>query len=240
MTDQKILSPQLITDSEMLYLCFEAEDKDALQALVPDGYRLKDPGIVFLNQYWVTSPDQLSNGQHPNGWGPYNLTYLGIELADNDLWDGTPCRFWTHYYSSSENMRQYASDRGIPSDRGVSAGAGRTQLDIQDDGMTAISYLNDKPAIISTVTYSADLSPTISGQLLYLTKKDGNFEHGRYSFVGNVQENFEVQSIEFVDPDCPYYGLRPKDPLNIDFGFYTPNLSFVYPGGQHLATDEPF
>ena len=235
MAKNEVLSPQLITNSQMVYLVWEAADRDALQAYAPEGYRISDQGTVYMNQYWVTDQNQHSNGAHPNGWGAYSLTYLGIELADHDLFDGTPCRWWTHYYNSSENMRKYASDRGIPT------GTGRTHLDISDTACEAVTYIDEKPVIRSKMTFKNELSPVVSGQLLYLTRSTkGQLEKGRYPFVGNVMQGYECQSVEFLDPSSPFYDLRPKDPLNVTFGFYSPNLSFVYPGGQQGHEDAPF
>ncbi len=234
MSDPKVLSPQLITDSDMVYLCFEAEDQDALRSFAPEGFQAGEPGTVFLNQYWVTDKDKHSNGSHPNGWGAYSLTYMGVELVGHDLHDGTPCRWWTHYYDSSSRMVEYASDRGIP------AASGRTDLDISDDGVVATTYIGEKPVIRSVCKFSDAVSPVISGQLLYLTRKDGQFEKGRYPFVGVTREDFEVRSLEFLDPESPFYGLRPKQPLNITFGFFSPNLTFCYPGGQQKFEETSF
>jgi len=41
-----------------------------------------------------------------------------------------------------------------------------------------------------------------------------------------------VVSLEFLDPSNSVYALRPADPLDIKFGFYSPSSSFCYPGGQ--------
>jgi len=234
MSEPKVLSPQLITNSEMVYLVWEAADKEALARYAPEGYRVSDQGTVYMNQYWVTDQLKHSNGAHPNGWGAYSLTYLGVELADHDLVDGTPCRWWTHYYNSSETMRTYASDRGIP------AAPGRTHLSISGTAVEATTFIDEKPMIRSNVTFESRQSPTISGQLLYLTRHNGKLEKGRYPFVGNVMESFECQSVEFLAPNSAFYDLRPADPLTVTFGFYSPNLTFVYPGGQQMADEQPF
>jgi hypothetical protein len=38
--------------------------------------------------------------------------------------------------------------------------------------------------------------------------------------------------MEFLDPEHPIYALRPADPLEVTWGFYSPNASFCYPGGE--------
>lgn len=235
MTDQMVLSPQLITGAEVLYTCYEAADQDAARALVPQGFEAPDPAIVFLNQYWVQGENAHSNAGFPGDWGPYTLTYMGMEIAGHDLYEGMPCRWWTHYFNSSPSMHDYAAAHGLPARKG-----GRTELEIADTEVTVTTYLDDKPVIRSHATFSAKDSPPVPGQLLYLTERSGEMELGRYPFVGSVKEDIAVQSIEFLDPDSPIYGLRPKQPLNITFAVYFPDLAFCYPGGQQKFGETPF
>lgn len=235
MASEMVLSPQLLTGAEVLYLCFEAEDQDAVRALVPEGFEAPDPATVYLNQYWVPREELHSNAGFPGSWGGYTLTYIGVELAGHDLYEGMPCRWWTHYYNSSDTMHSYAEAHGLPAKKG-----GRTELEVSDTGVVATTYLNDKPVIRSTAGYSEAVSPPAAGQLLYLTRRNGEFELGRYPFVGGVKEDLEVKSIEFLDPESPFYGLRPKQPLNITFGVFFPDLAFCYPGGQQKFSEKPF
>ncbi len=55
---------------------------------------------------------------------------------------------------------------------------------------------------------------------------------GRYPFVMDRAETLAIASIEFLDPAHPVHVLRPADPLTVTFGFYTPSISFCYPGGE--------
>lgn len=235
MSDLRVLAPQLLTNSQQLIVCYEAEDKAALKSLVPEGFEAVNPGYAFINQYWVQSPEQLSNASHPQGWGAYSLTYLGMELAGHDLYDGTATRWWTHYYNSSPTMTEYAAVRGIPTTQG-----GRTELEIGNTEVVATTYLNDKPMIRTHARYSDKVSPPISGQLQYMTRHDGEYEVGRYPFVGVAQEDFELVSLEFLDPDSPVFQLRPKQPFNVKTGFFTPKMAVCYPGGQQKLGETPF
>jgi len=235
MSNPSVLAPQLLTDSQQLIVCYEAEDKAALKSLVPDGFEALEPGYAFINQYWVPNADQLSNANHPQGWGAYSLTYLGMEIAGHDLYDGTATRWWTHYYNSSPTMTQYAATRGIPTTAG-----GRTELEIGKTEIVATTYLDDKPIIRTQARYSDKVSPPISGQLQYLTRQDGEYEVGRYPFVGVAQEDFELVSLEFLDPTSSVYQLRPKQPFNVKTALFTPNLTVCYPGGQQKVGETPF
>jgi hypothetical protein len=55
---------------------------------------------------------------------------------------------------------------------------------------------------------------------------------GRYPFVMKAAERFHVDQLEFLDRSHPTYGLRPKLPLEVTFGFYSPSITFCYPGGE--------
>ena len=55
---------------------------------------------------------------------------------------------------------------------------------------------------------------------------------GRYPFVADLAETFEVESVEFLDTQHPVSALRPAEPLDVTFGFYSPSITFCYPGGQ--------
>ena len=79
----------------------------------------------------------------------------------------------------------------------------------------------------------------VTGQLRYVTRVDGGLVSGRYPFVMDAAETFAVQSVEFL-AGCPaaLQALRPVDPLEVTFGFYSPAISFCYPGGEGpLGTD---
>ena len=235
MSEAMVLSPQLITGAEVLYLCYEAEDQDAVRALVPEGFEAGEPATVFLNQYWVPREELHSNAGFPGGWGAYTLTYMGVELAGHDLYEGMPCRWWTHYYNSSPTMHEYAQAHGLPALAG-----GRTQVEMSGTDIIATTFIDDKPVIRSEASFDEKVSPAVPGQLLYLTQRESEFELGRYPFVGGVMENLKVKSIEFLDAECPFYGLRPKQPLNITFGVCFPDLAFCYPGGQQKFAEKPF
>ena len=49
----------------------------------------------------------------------------------------------------------------------------------------------------------------------------------------DAAETFEVESVEFLGagPES-LQALRPADPLQVTFGFYSPSISFCYPGGE--------
>ncbi len=235
MSNDMVLSPQLVTGAQVLYVCFEAEDREALRPFVPDGFELRDPPTVFLNQYRVEREELHSNAGFPGGWGAYNLTYMGVELAGHDLYEGMPARWWTHYYTSSSAMHAYAAAHGIPAIAG-----GRTELETSGKGATAITFIDGKPAVRTRASFGGRLSPPVSGQLLYLTRREGDFELGRYPFVGGTMEDIAVESVEFLDPGLHFFGLRPKQPLNVTFAVYFPDLAFCYPGGQQKLDEVPF
>ena len=81
-------APQLITAARMLYAVWLPADPAAAAALVPDELTAREGAPVFINQYVVDDAAQTSGAAHPEGFGAYSLTYLGVELADLDTEDG--------------------------------------------------------------------------------------------------------------------------------------------------------
>ena len=51
-------------------------------------------------------------------------------------------------------------------------------------------------------------------------------------YVADLAESFDAVSIEFLERDHFVFPLRPREPLTITFGFYSPSISFCYPGGE--------
>ena len=226
-------APQLIVDARMLYLVWLPADPDAAAALVPDELRAAPGSPVFMNQYVVDDAAQTSNAASADAFGAYSLTYLGVDLAGLDTEDGTPGRWWTHYFDSSPNMIAYASEHGVP------AGAGETELDLADGTLVATTRLNGEDAIRTTAGVEIESAAHVTGQLRYLTRLGGVLVSGRYPFVMDAAETFAVQSVEFL-AGCPddLNALRPADPLEVTSGFYSPAISFCYPGGEGpLGTD---
>src|SRR5215470_3955742 len=220
-------APQLITGSQMLYLVWLPQDPDAVRKFVPDGLTPAADGACYLNQYVVTDPMQTSNGAAgEDSFGAYSLTYLGADLAGLDTEAGVPARWWSHYFNSSAAMNRYAAQRGVPT------GPGRTTLEVTADRVVAITFLEERPAIRTTAR--VDDSPTTrsTGQLRYITRVDTEFFSGRYPFVADLAGGFEVESLEFLDPDHELFAFRPADPLTVTFGFYSPSMTFCYPGGE--------
>lgn len=226
MATEKLRPPQLITDARMVYIDWIPADAKAAAALVPKGLTPAANGAVYINQYVVDRAEQTSSAGHPAGFGAYSLTYLGVDLAGLDASATTPGRWWTHYFNSSANMRDYAVDHGVP------AAAGATTLDLQGEQLVATSFIDGKPVIRTRARVKVGTTRLANGQLRYITRVEGRFVTGRYPFVANLAEQFAVESLEFLDPGHSCYALRPKLPLAVTFGFYSPKISFCYPGGE--------
>ncbi|MET8431146.1 hypothetical protein [Nocardia sp. NPDC004860] len=221
-------APQLIANSQMLYLVWVPADPDAVKKRVPAGLTPKESGDVFMNQYLVADPQQTSSGADAvDSFGAYSLTYLGADLIGLDTEAGTPGRWWTHYFNSSEPMARYAAERGVP------ASSGETTLKITPTSVVATTFIDGTPTIRTTVRIDESQRTRSTGQLRYITRgQDGGFVSGRYPFVMDSAGGFVVESLEFLDPSSDVYALRPADPLEVTFGFYSPNITFCYPGGE--------
>ena len=226
-------APQLITAARMLYAVWLPADPAAAAALVPEGLTAREGAPVFINQYVVDDAAQTSGAAHPGGFGAYSLTYLGVELADLDTEDGTPGRWWTHYFNSSSPMITYALAHGVP------ATSGRTELELSDSRLVATTWGEDGQELIRTTVHVEVGTPfTGNGQLRYITRVGGGLVSGRYPFVMQGAETFAVESVEFLDVTHPAYALCPAEPLTVTFGFYSPAISFCDPGGEGALGSE--
>ncbi len=218
MTTQIPAPPQLVTNSRMLYFGWVPADPDAVARLVHPG--LEPNGNVFMNQYVVDRPEQAS------GFGAYSLTYIGSDLVGQDADENTPGRWWTHYFNSSPVVRAYASERGVPAE------PGETVLEIADGILTATTSVNGAPIIRTRARVGDPGEVTATGQLVYVTEVGDDLVSGRYPYVAGLVDPWEVLSLEFLEPEHSVYALRPADPLQILWGFYSPTASFCYPGGE--------
>jgi hypothetical protein len=233
MNESPLFAPQLIAGARMLYLVWIPEDASTVAALVPKELKPEARHSVFMNQYIVDSAEQTSNAGLAGEFGSYSLTYLGADLEGLDAQPGTPGRWWTHYFNSSANMIAYAKKRGVP------AGAGETALDLHGEQLVATTMVNGAPIIRTTCTVNVGLGQNASGQLRYVTRVGGQLISGRYPFVMKAADRFRVEKLEFLDRSHPTYDLRPKLPLEITFGFYSPGITFCYPGGEGPLNTPP-
>jgi len=216
-----LYAPQMVIRSRMLYFTWVPEDTDAVRALVPSDLELADNAQCFINQYVVDSADDAS------GFEPYSLTYAGLDVKGHDSPQGIPGRWWTHYINSNADMTAYAAERGVPAVAG-----GETILEISGGVLTATTKQDGKELIRSTATVSDDVAAVGRGQLSYLTKVDGQLINGLYPFVASMADGWQVTSMEFLDPSHPISALRPASPLEVTWGFYSPDAAFCYPGGE--------
>ncbi|UZE50961.1 hypothetical protein ONR75_10235 [Rhodopseudomonas sp. P2A-2r] len=233
MPSNPLVAPQLIANARMLYLDWVPEDPAATRSLVPEGLKPEARGCVYLNQYIVDDPAQTSNGGLPGSFGAYSLTYLGVDLEGLDAQPSTPGRWWTHYFNSSPDMIDYALQRG------VLAAAGETVFEWKGDELIATTLVGGKPVIRTSSTARVGAGAHANGQLRYVTRVDGVLVSGRYPFVMKAAVDFKVSAIEFLDKSHPVYALRPKQPLDVTFGFYSPDITFCYPGGEGPLNTKP-
>lgn len=224
MSKSKLAAPQMVSNSRMLYTSWIPADPQAAAYLLPPALKPAANRAIYMNQYVVDSAEQTT------GFGAYSLTYLGLDVDGHPAPDGvTPGRFFTHYFNSSEIVREYAAERGVP------ASPGRTTLEVRDGIATATTYVDERPVIRTTAEVGDQADIVLAGHLRYITQVDNRLVSGNYPYIGELVSQFTVRSIEFLDPLHPVYALRPASPLQMVAGssFYAPRDSFVYPGGEH-------
>ncbi|MDX6556060.1 MAG: hypothetical protein QOD86_2255 [Miltoncostaeaceae bacterium] len=219
--------PQMVVNSRMLYTSWMPADPEAAAALLPAGGP-PPAGPVYMNQYVVDRDEQTS------GFGAYSLTYLGLDIADMfDPAGAIPARYMLFYFNSSPVMREYAERvYGLP---GV---PGATELSAANGTVVATTSLDGKPVIRTTASIGNDILMVARGQLTYVRELGGKMFAGNFPFIADLADGFSLTSVEFLDADHPVYALRPADPLDVVVGscFYSPDDSFVYPGGIEEVT----
>ncbi len=217
-----LAAPQMVVNSRMLYTSWMPADPEAAAALLPKGGPTP-AGPVYMNQYVVDTDEQTS------GFGAYSLTYLGLDIAGMfDPAGAIPARYMLFYFNSSPIMREYAERvYGLP------AVPGTTDLTAGGGTVTATTSLDGSPVIRAQASISDDILMVARGQLTYVRELDGKMFAGNFPFIADLVDGFSLNSVEFLDPDHPVYALRPADPLDVVVGscFYSPDDSFVYPGG---------
>jgi hypothetical protein len=219
----KLAAPQMVTDSRMLYTSWIPADPEAAARLLPGALEPAENRAIYMNQYVVDTAEQTT------GFGAYSLTYLGLDVAGHPAPDGvTPGRFFTHYFNSSEIVRQYARERGVP------ATPGSTTLEVEGGIATATTFVDGRPIIRTRAEVGDAADFFLAGHLRYITRVGDRLVSGNYPYIGHLVSRFRVISIDFVDPTHPVYALRPASPLDVVEGssFYAPRDSFVYPGGE--------
>jgi ketosteroid isomerase-like protein len=224
MPEIPLSAPQMVLNSRMLYSSWMPADPDAVRALLPEGGPTP-AGPVYMNQYVVDSPDQTS------GFGAYSLTYLGIDIAGMmDPVGMTPARYMLFYFNSSEHMSGF-----VRREYDLPAVPGATDLTLDGGRVVATTTLDGRPVIRTTARVGDGAPVTASGSLTYVRQKEGRFMAGNFPWVAKLADGFAIEGVEFLDPDHPVYALRPADPLEVvaASSFYSPDDSFVYPGGVY-------
>ncbi|QRK06533.1 hypothetical protein JQX13_41635 [Archangium violaceum] len=224
MTSTPLAAPQLVINSRMLYSSWIPADPKAAAVLLPPGLQPAPNHALFMNQYVVDSEEQSSH------FGAYSMTYMGLDLAGRRAPDGvTPARFFTHYLNSSERVRDYARERGVP------ASPGETTLELHGNELVATTRVDGTPIIRTVARVGSKIGSVARGHLTYVTRVGKRLIAGNYPYVGELATPFELVSLEFLAKDHPTYALRPASPLQKVEGWcwYSPRDSFVYPGGEY-------
>ena len=223
MSESKLAAPQMVIDSRMLYSSWVPADPAAAAALLPSGLRPAENKAIYMNQYVVDKEEQTS------GFGAYSLTYLGLDLADHTTPDGAgPARFFTHYFNSSDTVRKYVRERGVP------ASSGATTLELHGRELVATTSVDGVPIIRTRAHVGNKIGVVARGHLTYVTKVDGRLVSGNYPYIADMADPYELLSVEFLAKDHPVYALRPGSPMQVvtSASWHAPRSSFVYPGGE--------
>ena len=217
--------PQLVTGAWMFIAAYKA-DPDALKELLPEGLTPHPNNHIVINMYTVPDPKQTS------GFGAYTLTYLTVELEGHDSYvmdsDITyPGRYFVQYYNSSEKMRNFTNNIGIPAESGF------TTTTVEEGKLTAELKVGENALITATANVGSELGSFGGGHLNYF----GKITHGESSSIvkypipwnGGVVSTENVKINFNVSDEHPLAKIKPvSDP---SWAIWTKG-SFVYPQYQ--------
>ncbi|GIG92629.1 hypothetical protein [Plantactinospora endophytica] len=209
--------PQLVVHCRMLHFGWVPADPEAVAAMVPPGLRAQANRQVFLQQYVVDDAAQTS------GLDSYSATGLGPDL---ELADSGPARWYTHHLSSSPAAQAQAAVRGVP------AGPGRTTIEITGEALVAVTEADGVALIRTTARVGRNVRRVHRGHVRYVSRLDGRLTGASCPYVFEPVTPFEIESVEFLAPDHSVFALRPANPLELLWGFYSPRSSFALPGSE--------
>lgn len=227
-------APQLVTGAWMFIAAYKA-DPETLKALLPPGLEPNPAGHIVINMYTVPDATQTS------GFGAYTLTYLAVELKDQDSYvmnsDVTyPGRYFVYYFNSSPTMREYVKKIGIPAQEGM------TTTNVKDGKLTAVLTVGGQPLIEATADVGSELGNFGGGHLNYFglmeTEKDGKSVKQVVKYpipwVGGTVEMKNPKITFNVPEDNPLNKIKPLAEAP-DWAIWTKG-SFVYP--QYVVLGE--
>jgi acetoacetate decarboxylase len=218
-----------------MFIAAYKADPETLKALLPPGLEPNPAGHIVINMYTVPTATQTS------GFGAYTLTYLTVELKDQDSYvlgsDTTiPGRYFVQYFNSSPSMREYTKKIGIPAQEGM------TTTTVKDGKLTAVLTVGGKPFIEATADVGSELGNFGGGHLNYFglitSEKDGKTASQVVKYpipwVGGTVE-MKNPKIKFSVPED--HLLNKIKPLSEtpDWAIWTKG-SFVYP--QYVVVSE--
>ncbi|MFC6023069.1 hypothetical protein ACFP2T_43825 [Plantactinospora solaniradicis] len=217
----QLVPPQLVVQCRMLHFGWIPADPEAVARLVPSGLRPMADRQVFMHQYVVDDAAQTS------GLDTFSVTCLGSEL-DHDEPPELPGRnrWYAQHISSSPVVRAGAAARGAP------AGAGRTSIEIDGRALVAVTEVDGVELIRTTARVGATSTRILRGHMRYLGVVAGRQVATSYPYVFEPVTPFEIETLEFLAPEHPVFALRPANPLEMLWGFYSPRSSFAFPGSE--------
>ncbi|MBF9128102.1 hypothetical protein I0C86_03710 [Plantactinospora sp. S1510] len=217
----QLVPPQLVVQCRMLHFGWIPADPEAVARLLPSGLRPMATRQVFMHQYVVDDDAQTS------GLDTFSATCLGPELDQVTSADlPGPSRWYAQHISSSPAARAGAAARGAP------VGAGRTSLEIDGRTLVAVTEVDGVEVIRTTARVGPTGTKVLRGHIRYLGAVGGRQTAASCPYVFEPVTPFEVESLEFLAPEHPVFALRPANPLEMLWGFYSPRTTFAFPGSE--------
>ncbi|HEX3035093.1 MAG TPA: acetoacetate decarboxylase family protein [Thermodesulfobacteriota bacterium] len=227
-------APQLVTDAWMLLIGFET-DPEAIESVLPPGLEPHPNNMLVMNMYTVPEASQTS------GFGAYTLTYITVQVKDQDSYTMAsshkePGRYFTYYFNSSEIVRNFTKQVGIPAEPGV------TKQTKQNGKLTSVLEVDGKPFIEATADVGEELQPAAGGHLNYFGLRRIQKDGSEVTQIIKFPIPYVVRTVNTANPTVTFktpadHALSRLKPTKIVWASYMKG-SFVYPQAQILQQFE--
>ncbi len=218
----------MVINSRLLSLGWRPADPVAPDAVAPPGLRLHADRHVVLTQYVVDTAIQTS------GLGAHSVTLLGIDLDVAGDPTRVPPRLWVAAYASTQQAQEFFASRGIPTQ------IGRTAIEFRGESVVATTTVGESPIVRVAARVGA---PTLveAGDRAYVRQDGDGLVEEVHPWIATLADGWALTSLELLEPAGAFAALRPREPVEAVWGFYSPNASFCYPGAGRpvVATPPP-
>lgn len=210
-----VVPPHLLAEAPGLYVAWRPEDPGAAYATLPSGLTRPEDPVVSLAQFAQT-------GAHTSWGRRVSITHAEVEVDHHETLDGKMRgRWWVLYVNEDPWYLAGAQMLGVPD-----AEAGRTELVVDGDRLTATTFRGETAIVRTTARVGPAPAGAAGGQLRYLIPGEG-LPSILVPWACEAYP-FELLDVEFLDPSDPSYALRPARLIEVAWSVYSPRFCYAF------------